>query len=553
MDRILTIAWLRLKLVLRQMQGTGGLWNAIGAVLLGILSVTFAFGVALGLGYLVHRFVVGGDPDSVRTGFLIVFYLCLVVGVVLPLVRGVMHQGFDASPFVVFPIERSRLYAITLAASALATDHLLYYPTLVAVTVTGVLLPGAAVGRGLAIVLLLALFFVTWSNVVGVFLTSVMRARRVREIGAIVALGLIILVSFTPAVLEGSQGRIGIDAPRLKQILEVTLNALSGLPPSIAADGLATLHADTGNALSAIGWLLLWNAVGLWLGYRLFSRQLLREGVVRAARTRRARESGRLGRLFSFDGPLLGCLPSEVRAVASKDLRYLLRSVVGRFVLFMAPVFTLLIGMLLGDALDEPVFGIRPERLLLFGLMLYAVLFSSNFLYNAFAWEGDGVKAYFLCPVQPDRVLIGKNLAVWIYNVLLFLLVLVTFSVASGPPDPVTVVSAVLIYATTLVIFTGVGNILSIRFPTPRDMSSTRNHPAQIAILVSLLVLIGTGVLLGPFVSLPMLLGVDLLMPVLLAGLCGAAVYGYRLTLRYSARLFSRRRDQVIESLKTAR
>ena len=73
----------------------------------------------------------------------------------------------------------------------------------------------------------------------------------------------------------------------------------------------------------------------------------------------------------------------KVAEIASKELRYLLRSVVGRFVLLMGPLFVVFIVLALRRALTELPFGLDPRGLLLFGMMLYAVLFSNNFVYNA--------------------------------------------------------------------------------------------------------------------------------------------------------------------------
>ena len=84
-------------------------------------------------------------------------------------------------------------------------------------------------------------------------------------------------------------------------------------------------------------------------------------------------------------------------------------------------------------------------------------------------------------------------------------------------------------------------------------MSSTRNQPAQISILLSLAILVATGLLLGPFLSVPVLLGMPLLQPLLLAALALATAAVYRTTVGYAAGLLGERRDRVIEALKSVR
>jgi hypothetical protein len=155
--------------------------------------------------------------------------------------------------------------------------------------------------------------------------------------------------------------------------------------------------------------------------------------------------------------------------------------------------------------------------------------------------------------VSLRRVLLGKNLAVWLYNGLLFFLVIVVFSVVTGPPGPVTLLSAALMFASAMVIFTSFGNIISVMLPVPRDMSAIKNQPSQMAILLSLLVLAGTALLIGPLLSLPMLFGWAVVQPVLLAALLAGAVGVYAVTSKQAARLFEARREQMVEALKSVR
>jgi ABC-2 type transport system permease protein len=475
-SRTLAIAELRFKLLVRKMRGAGGALNLVGGILLSVLGLVFAAGLAVGFGVMTHVFVTGGDSRKLLIGFSIVFYVCFVLGVILPLLRGAMDQGFDASPFVIFPVGRWRLYVITVAACFGATDHLLYFPMLAAVALTGVLLPGVNAVVGLALIVLCVLFFVVWGNALALFLVSVMRTRRVREIAGIVALMLIISASFSTMLLD-TDGLAKVQLPELTTALNAVMVMVKLLPPSIAAEGMTVLHEANGAARAgtSVLWLLVWNAAGVWIGYHIFDRYHLAErGVQVAARVkRRGAIAKALGRLLTLDGGPFSALPSEVRAVAAKDLHYLFRSVLGRFNLFMMPVFVFVMAFIIGRVLDEPVFGIDPEPLLLFGLLLYTVLFSNNFINNSLAWEGDGVKSYFLGPVSLRSILLGKNVAVWLYNGLLFSLVMLSWMAVKGPPGPVTLVSALFMFAAAVVIFTGVGNILSVLFPVARDARGT--------------------------------------------------------------------------------
>lgn len=63
--------------------------------------------------------------------------------------------------------------------------------------------------------------------------------------------------------------------------------------------------------------------------------------------------------------------------------------------------------------------GARPSNLVFLGIMVYASIFSNNFIYNAYAWEGPGVRSYFINPVIAQQVVFGKNVGLWMYNLII--------------------------------------------------------------------------------------------------------------------------------------
>ena len=556
MSLVLAIAALRLRLALRRLRGGARVVNLVALILLAVLGAAFAGGAAVGAAVMIHVLAESGSVDKLRVGYQFVFYLCFFLGLVLPVLRGALEQGFDASPFLLFPIGRGRLYAILLGATAIGTDHLLYYPALLATAATGPLQHGAKPLFGLALVALFAVFLVTWSNVFTLLLGTVMRARRVREVVAIAGLALLIVVSLVPAIFDKDVGGRELRLSELRSAFGRAAVVTRLLPPSIVADALVALEeaegGGTGRALGAGLGLLAWDLLGLGLGYVVFVRRHLGERTIAVGSTA-SRRGARAARGWSFDAAPFSALPSAVRAVAAKDLRYLLRSVAGRFVLFVGPLFVLFVVVMVGRGLDEPVLGLAPQRVLLFGMTLYTTLFSNNFVNNSFAWEGDGVKSYYLAPVSPRAVLVGKNLALWLFNGLLFGLTLVTWSVVRELPDPVALASVILFYGASLLSFTSCGNVLSVLFPVARDMSSPKTQPAHLAILISIGVLLATTLVLGSLLTLPAVFGWPALAPLLLAAALAVLLGVYVVALGLAARLFEERKERVIEALRSAR
>jgi len=555
-DRILAIVTLRMRLAFRKLRGGEGALRLVGALVGTVLSAVLALGLSVGFAFLVYSSVTGGEARQVRISYFITFYMFFFLGVILPLMRGAVNPGLDVAPFRIFPMSRVRLFGITLAASFGNAEHLLYYPAIVTVLAVGVVSTDAGFAGDLVLVLLALLFFVSWGNTLSLFLVTVMRARRVREILAIGGLLLLVSVTLLPALLENPERDFDeVSVRRLGAAFMPVVRVAQHLPPGLAADGLASLHG-AGNESKAVRnavWLLLWDVGGIVLGYLVFSRYHLggsgNRGRGKPRSTAEASPSGSTDRLLSFDNRLFSVLPVEVRAVAAKDLRYLLRSVVGKFNLVMIPVFVIIAAFVVGRQLTEPVLGIDPQRVVLFGMLFYMVLFSNNFVNNTFAWEADGVKCYFTGPISPIRVLAGKNIAVWIYNAALFFISMGTWIALVGFPGMATLLSAALVFAAALLIFTSVGNVVSVLFPAARDISSMKNTPSQVGVLLSIASLFTLVLVVGPFISVPMLLGWGFLQPVALAALLVLLVFFYRLSLGMAGRLMGDRREKLIETL----
>ena len=68
MDRVLAIIGLRLRLLARQMRGKGGTLNLVSSIVLLLIGVLFALGLAVGFGIMIHMFVKGSDPRTLRIG-----------------------------------------------------------------------------------------------------------------------------------------------------------------------------------------------------------------------------------------------------------------------------------------------------------------------------------------------------------------------------------------------------------------------------------------------------------------------------------------------------
>ncbi|MCP4004117.1 MAG: hypothetical protein GY725_07985, partial [bacterium] len=505
MNQILAIAELQFKTLLRRARGATRVVNTIVATLMVLFGLAFAILIAAVFAAMIWSST--EEPEMLRISLLVAFYCFFVFGVIFPVFRGAIEQGLDLRRFRVFPIPDRRLFWITLTSTLGSVDHAVYYPALISVSVAMILWADAGIVVVATVSLLMLVTYVSWSFAINLALAEMTRTRRVREIIAILAFVLLIGASFSPQLFFEEDGA-GIERnPILSAAARGVTVATSFLPPDLATAALTEAHRGaSGGVAWRVAAIALWAFSGLALGYWIFTRYHLADRVApnRRKQTVEAPDVRHRRALFSFDNRWLAVIPLEVRAVASKELRYLLRSVNGRFVLLAMPFFIIVIGHVFSEAYDMSFMGMASERVLLFGLLLYSVFMSNSFVNNAFAWEGDGIKAYYLSPVALDRVILGKNLGVFLYNGIILMLALACWVATMGFPGVELLASSILLFCVGLLVFVATGNVVSVLFPVSRNISSMMNSPSQTAFLLSVVTLgIAASVAsLGIFVSL---------------------------------------------------
>lgn len=548
MGQILAIAWLRRRLFVNRLRREGGVFGNAAGVLTLLLTLFFSILLATGLFVLARRGVAETDGPWLRMAWLGAFWAAFVFGVVMPLVLATGSGGIEPSRYLLYPIGRKKLFAIHWGAAFLSPDHLFYYPALAATLVAGVLMPGEAVALGLAFHAVVVVVVVSWAQAVFAALQGILNHRRTRELVGLVGFSALVLAGFAPAFLahvaeQSSEERVVAFVRGLGGIASV-------LPPNLAADGLVAAQEGSGGAaLRALLWLVVWAGGGILAASLAFDRIALRsrEGRGEAGTAR----DGEVPSRFDVTAAL-PFLPADVLAVASKELRYLKRSAIGKFNLVMNAVFVAMVALVLLPQVSASPLGVESEELGLYGMLWYAVLFSNNFVSNSVGWEGTGFKAYLLSPVRFQRIVVGKNLGIWTYNAAMLAISLVAWSAMVEAPGPAVLLGAVLLFAGTQVLFVTAGNFLSISFPVARNISSMKCTPAAPAILLSLLTSLGIAVPALFAVVAPVLVGAPWARPLFLLAYFGASLLVYRISLGPVAELFARRKDRILEALEGA-
>jgi len=554
MNRLLALIKLRFRIAFRQFSG-GAKWiNRLVALLLTALGVVVSLGMAFGFGFLLYHARTADDPGLLGNAWQVALWSCAFFGLFLPLLRGGTGSGIQPEQLLLYPLSRLKLFTFSLATEFAGGAHWFYYPTLAAAGVVMLVPFGPGSVAGLVLLALFVAVLVVWGHALGLVVRVLMANRRVKELIVIGAMILLILTCLLPAAIEQFRG----DATSREVLtgasgfLAPVASAMSVLPPALASRGLAGVdNGDRGLMVMPILWLAVWAFAGLVLGHQLFLRE---SGSARGARPKTGRRKEDRGGLDALTatvaGKWLSFLPPETRAVAVKDFRYLSRSVLGRFSLLMAPVLVLMFVFIFSEVFRRPLPGLRQEGVLFYSMLLYLAFLSNNFFNNTFSWEGNGAQLYFLCPVNLRHVLLGKNLAVWVFNGVLFVLAVLTWSVASELPSLASLFTGLLVFATPLVVMPIGGNLVSICYPVSRDPSAFMASPSPLGMLAGILSLVFSVLSCAAVLILPTLFGLAAWRLLFLALLLALLILVHQFLLGRTAETWSGRGERFLQAVR---
>lgn len=554
MNRILTIAWVRYKLMVNSLRSRQGILNLISILVLTLIWSLVALGMAVVTGIFLFQSERKGDGETIMLMYLIILYSSMILGMILPFFIERGQSGFSISRLLVFPMRKNELFLISLGATSVSFEHLIYYPMLISFALSGFILPGRNILWGGVFILSSWTSFIVWGHALSLGLEAVVRDRKKREVLALLTFAVIILAAFSPSIIESlREGSKKWDIFFLKVLSDHALAAVKWLVPYLAAKGLFVLReGDRGTASKFLLLIWCWTAVGLAVGRYIFSSHLF--GMRGTGRARQKKKTGSSSRKSGIsrlmENRVLRSLPGVTVAVAAKDMRYLFQSLVGKFALFIVPVLTVLAAVMFSPPPGKMILGFPAERLVLIALLVYIAQVTDNLANNSFAWEGRGVDSYFYFPVSLKEVLLGKNIALWSFNGLLFVISMITWSLIRGFPGLFSMVLVVLITPFMIMVHTGIGNFLSIAFPVPKDIASRDSRVSQTAMLLSFGELLVIAIFAGGSIFIPALLGLHFLQPVLLGVLLAAIAIAYRYLLGMAAGLMVRRQEQICSALK---
>ena len=535
-EQIKLVAGLRWRILRNGLRRKNNRWDLIGMVWVGLFSGLMVVGIGLAFYAGGYEFIARG-----RAGWMALLYWAIFVWwQIFPLFVAGFGSNFEFATLLRFPLSLRAFYLLGLGyglADFGAVSSILWILAMLA---------GAASARtdvvpAMCIVsVLFVLVNVTIERLVGSWLEKILAKRRWRE----VFLGLFILSMVSLNFLGPLMQHYGRSArPRILEILPY----VSWLPGSLAGNAVgAAAIPNYRGVLSATAGLLVWLVVMSGLLWQRFEAQYRGEETSEApapkAAKKREKRQASTGELPRFVSP-------QVVSVALKEFRYLTRNGFAFLTLVLPPIMVMFFTMQFGRGSMLKEHALTPE-LFFPGIMAYLILILISPAYNAFAYEGRGIQAYFMAPVRFQDVLLGKNLflVVLVAFELALALVLLTWRVGwpGMPMFAATIMAGAFAVAGQLTI----ANWSSLSFPKKMEIGKMKGQRnSGVAVWTAF----GVQFVLGAICGLILMAGKwfgNIWIPVVaFGGLTAAAVGGYIASLPAMNRLAEEKKELLIETL----
>ena len=499
-DKLRWLLWLRWKTLTRGFSRRPA--SLVGAIVL--LLVVLWIGGSIGVAtFFAYRNL---TPPANSEVLYLVLTGVLLVWIVLPLLEFTGNEGLDVSKLTLFPLTRAELMASLLFST------LLDIPTLGLVLVLAAVIAGWAVSVPVAILafftmLIFYMLVVGVSQLVLAIFMSTLQSRRFRD------LSIIILALFGSSFYLLQQFVFG--GTRFLHFTESLQSGsyspyLQWLPSGVAARSiLLAIQGNWGASLAWLGVLLVVGLLVLYLWQIVLERSLSRPEVSGSPRVRAQRRkppgipAGSAGaRPADTSESIWGrILSPQVTAITRKDLKYFWRDPQLKAMMFQPVIYVAI--FLVGPLLNPSSSRFGGSSYVLFIAPAVVLLFLLTLSLNTLGLERESLTTLFLFPVPPQRILWGKNLAVFALG-LVELLVLIAlgafFTQNWNLALPVLVVGLAGMGVTL-----GCGNFTSVYFPQyVRQMQRGFRATGQtsqagcLRAVMSLLMLIVTAILLIP-------------------------------------------------------
>jgi hypothetical protein len=552
MSQLLTLIWLKWRLLRNSLRSSKAVVNRVASILGMLIALFLALIVAVILGFAAYGL---SQPDALgnafrRTAtrdisasasaefiFFSMFGLIYLMWATVPLSIGGSKQ-FDAGKLLMYPITLRKLFAVDFLSELTTLHSVFAIPAVIAICV------GVAFGTGHTTAAFLVtfpaiLFGVALSKWLSTTIGSLFRRKRARGETIVALIG---------AVAGLSAAVLGQIAPILFKHAE-SFRSLRWTPPGAAAYLLVGPPNDTAGYALAFVTLSAYGVALVILTYWIARRAALGMEGRRRQKTAVVAET-----TTGYSGWQLPLVSAELSAVIEKEMRYAMRNAQVRMMALM-PLILILIRVVnaqrWGAARTPPPgsFLTYGSGLLATGGVLYVFLILAGLSCNHFAFEEGGMRTLILSPIDRRKILLGKNIAITLLALIFATILLTLNTIVFRDLDAPKLLFISLSFVSFAALSATMGNWLSIRFPK-RMRFGKRLNVSGVAglLLIPMVIVLGTppvlATLVGLFMSSLVYEYVALFVFAVLA------VGFYFLMLNFQGRSLAKREIDILEAVR---
>jgi hypothetical protein len=546
-DQIRLVAGLRWRIMINSLRKKNNALDLIGMAFVALFASLLIIGPSFAFYFAGRSLVSGGRLPWLAIPFWGIFIFWQLI----PVFAAGFGSRFEFRTLLRFPLSPRAFYLIGLAYG------LADFPALASICWLLVMTAGATAANPsllpimLVVIALIVVLNVTMERLIGSWLERLLAKRRTREL----FLGIFILLMFSMQFIGPLQRQYVKRNPN-PAVFSGLVKYLAPFPPSLSVRVItgAVRHdfADIVIGLSGLtGFVFLFSAL-LWQRYvAQYRGEELSESPAPA-------RSAPLRPSRPFSGPHVtsteqtspSFLPPMVGAMLRKEFSYLIRNGFAFFLLVLPPAQILLFSSQLSGK-HRVIAGMALNADLFFpGMMAYTVLIAIGPAYNAFAYEGRGIQAYFTAPVRFADIFAGKNLLSAGVIGCEVALCAVVLGWALGAPSIPTLIATIFALIFTVAGQLPIANWASLSFPRKLEFGSMRSQRNS---GVSVWIMFGAQIVLAGISALVLstarMSGNPWLPAEGFAFLAAAALGGYFASLQPLSELAEKKKEVLIEAL----
>lgn len=520
--------------------------SLLGSLLGSLLSLA----MAASLGFFAYFISLPLSPimgeRAATTGLLFIFFIFTVAFLMWAMMPLALGGGgrFEPTRMMLYPISLGKLFVFDLLSDLTSLAAIFAVPVMLAIGLGAGLANGATL-LGVLLALGAISFGMSLAKLLSVSAGALMRAKRTR--------GEMLL-----ALLGAALGMTGLLMGQLLPLMELYAPYLEGArwtPSGAAAFGLMRGLRPGGGVIYATSLLTLlaYAAICLWAAFIVARRTALGMG---GGKKRKATEAAESKTPTRIDWVSLPFASVELGAIIEKELKYALRNAQLRVIALMAVGFIIVLRMApvggRGGGGGGGLAELTPyaEGASAVFSVLYVFTLMSPVSTNLFGYEGGGMRALVLSPVERRSILFGKNAALTFATLLVSSVGVVAGGLFFRDLSGGTMLLAALAFAIYAPLFSSFGNWMSMRFPKRVEFGKRMNRSGV------------AGLLLVPFfvaLALPPALAVAaghmaesrVVLYAILALFALISVFFYRVSLERQARALEERELEILEAVTT--